>query len=150
MTNATDGRSAAERNKALARAAIDMWSTGDTAGADAVFAPAYVMRQRHDPDSASDLDLAALLAFVREFRGAFPDLTDTIDLQLAEGDLVATRFTSTGTHRGAYRGVAPTGRKLSWSGVIIDRVRDGRIVESWGSWDLLGMLQQIGAVTLKG
>lgn len=138
-----------EQNKQLARAAIDIWSTGDVDRADEIFAPGYVMHQHHDPDGSGDLGLAQLKAFVAEFRRAFPDLTDSIDHQLAEGDLVATGFTSTGTNDGPYHDIPPTGRRMSWTGTVVDRVADGRIVETWGNWDLLGMLQQLGAVEMR-
>lgn len=58
---------------------------------------------------------------------------------------MATRFTSNGTHDGVFQGIAPTGRKLSWTGTVIDRVAEDRILESWGNWDMMGMLQQLGA-----
>jgi predicted ester cyclase len=134
-----------EANKALARAAIAVWTTGDDGRAGEVFAADYVMHQHHDPEGAGDLDLAQMAAFAREFRETFPDLRDTIDIQLAEGDLVATRFTSAGTQSGAYHGIAATGRRMAWTGTVIDRIADGRIRESWGNWDMLGMLQQMGA-----
>jgi predicted ester cyclase len=136
-----------ERNKQLARAALAIWSTGDFSRVLEIFAPGYVMHQHHHRQAggAGDLDLEALRAFAHEFRMAFPDFHDTIDLQLAEGDLVATRFTSGGTHEGVFQGIAPTGRKLSWTGTVIDRVAEDRIVESWGNWDMMGMLQQLGA-----
>jgi hypothetical protein len=59
------------------------------------------VRQRHDPDGSGDLGAGALVAFAAEFRAAFPDFRDTADLRLAEGGLVATRFTSTGTSTAA-------------------------------------------------
>ena len=135
-----------ERNKELARAAIGIWSTGDFSRALEIFTPGYVMHQHHDAavGGTGDLGLKALRTFAHEFRVGFPDFHNTIDLQLAEGDLVATRFTSTGTHTGSFQGIAPTGRKLSWTGTVIDRVQDDRIVESWGNWDMMGMLQQLG------
>jgi predicted ester cyclase len=135
-----------EANKALARAAISIWTTGDESRIAEVFASDYAMHQHHDPEGSGDLDLAAMQGFAREFRQSFPDLRDTIDLQVAEGDLVATRFTSRGTQSGAYHGIAPTGRPMAWTGMVIDRIADGRIRESWGNWDMLGMLQQMGAV----
>ena len=138
-----------ERNKELARAAIGIWSTGDFARAREIFAPGYVMHQHHDPDGSGDLGPEALVAFAAEFRAAFPNFRDTVDLQLAEGELVPTRFTSAGTHRGEFLGVAPTGRRLSWTGTVIDRVADGRIAESWGNWDMMGMLQQLGAIPAR-
>jgi steroid delta-isomerase-like uncharacterized protein len=134
-----------EDSKALARAAIAIWSTGDESKAADIFAANYRMHQHHDPEGAGDLDLRGLLAFVTKFREAFPDLSDTIDMQVAEGDLVATRFTSVGTQSGAYHGIPAAGRRIAWTGTVIDRVRDGRIHESWGNWDMLGMLQQMGA-----
>jgi predicted ester cyclase len=133
-------------NKALARAGISIWSTGDFSRIADIFAPSYVMHQHHHADAAGDLDIKALEDFAREFRRGFPDFKDTIDLQLAEGDLVATRFTSSGTHTGMIQSIAPTGRKLSWSGIVIDRIEGGRITESWANWDMLGMLQQLGAI----
>jgi predicted ester cyclase len=140
-----------ERNKELAREAIAIWSTGDLSRVLEVFAPGYVMHQHHHGavGGTGDLDLKAMRAFAHEFHTGFPDFRDTIDLQLAEGDLVATRATSSGTHTGPFQGIAPTGRKLSWTGIVIDRVEDGRIVESWGNWDMMGMLQQLGAIPTR-
>jgi predicted ester cyclase len=100
------------------------------------------MHQHHDPDDSSPLGVEAIKEFVREFRRAFSDLTDTIHIQLAEGDLVSIAFTSTGTSDGPLHNIQPTGKRVTWTGMVIDRVRDGRIVESSGNWDQLGMLQQ--------
>jgi predicted ester cyclase len=80
------------------------------------------------------------------FRAAFPDLAYVAEEGLAEGDLVATRFSATGTHRGTFLGVAPTGRRVAYSGIDINRVQGGRIVESWVHYDALGLLQQLGIV----
>ena len=85
--------------------------------------------------------------FVREFRQAFPDFYDIIEDQVAEGDKVVTRFTSVGAHRGPLMGVEPTNKQVRWSGIAIDRVVGGKIVEEWVSWDMMGMLQQLGAVS---
>jgi predicted ester cyclase len=113
----------AEENKRLARVAIQIWTTGDVGAADEIYAPDYVNRQHHDPDDPRDLQgLEAMKTFAAEFRDAFPDFRDSIDIQLAEGDMVATRFTSRGTHRGAFMGVEPTNRELSWTGITIDRI----------------------------
>src|SRR3954447_2235061 len=101
-----------ERNKELARAAIAIWSTGDFSRVLEIFTPDYVMHQHHH-GAAGGIGLKEMRAFAHEFRTGFPDFHDTTDLQLAEGDLVATYFTSSGTHTGPFQGVAPTGRKLS-------------------------------------
>ena len=74
----------------------------------------------------------------------FPDLYVKGHEFIAEGDRVAVRWTATGTHRGAAFGVPPTGKRVKFGGITIFRIADGRIVEMWGAWDRLGMLQQIG------
>jgi predicted ester cyclase len=79
-----------------------------------------------------------------------PDFHDSIDIQIAEGDMVATRFTSRGTHRGTFMGVEPTNKELSWTGITIDRISEGRIVESWANWDMMGMMQQFSIVHAPG
>jgi predicted ester cyclase len=82
------------------------------------------------------------------FLSAFPDMQTTIEEQLAEGERVLTRWTNRGTHKGVYCGVAPSGRQVEYAGMSIDRIEGGQIVASLGQADLLGLLEQIGAVTL--
>ena len=82
------------------------------------------------------------------YRNAFPDLTVRIDDLVAEGDIVAARWSGTGTHRGGGMGFAATGRGIQFSGMVFVRVQNGRLVEGWNNFDQLGMLQQLGAVTL--
>jgi steroid delta-isomerase-like uncharacterized protein len=137
-----------EENKHLAREAIRIWSTGDFRAADEIYAPGYVNHQHHDPEDLRDLQgLEAMKAFAAEFRQAFPDFYDSIDIQLAEGDMVATRFTSRGTHKGTFMGVEPTNKELSWTGKTIDRISEGKIVESWANWEMMGKLQQLGVAS---
>ena len=78
---------------------------------------------------------------------AFPDLRMTIDDQLAEGGSVVTRWTGRGTHSGALAGIRATGKVVAVSGISIDRLVGGKIVESWLETDRLGMLQQLGAIS---
>ena len=80
------------------------------------------------------------------FRAAFPDFRATILDQIAEGDKVVTRKVFTGTHRGSFQGVEPTGREVQIHVIDIVRVADGRIVEHWNCVDRLGLLAQLGAV----
>jgi predicted ester cyclase len=63
---------------------------------------------------------------------------------VAEGDLVATRFTAAGMQTGPFQGIPPTGRRVTYSGIDINRIADGRIVEAWVSYDALGLLEQLG------
>jgi steroid delta-isomerase-like uncharacterized protein len=82
----------------------------------------------------------------RGYRSAFPDLTMTVDAVIAEGDMVAIRWTARGTHKGDLFGIVPTGREATVTGITIDRHAGGKIAESWTNWDTLGLLQQLGAV----
>jgi steroid delta-isomerase-like uncharacterized protein len=136
-----------EENKTLARRAIEeVWSKGNPAVAPDVYGPNFVSHQHSHPHARDVRGVSALIEFVREFREAFPDFHDTIDDQVAEGDKVVTRFSSTGTHRGALMGLQPTNKRASWMGIVIDRIEEGKIVEEWVSWDLFGMMQQLGGI----
>jgi predicted ester cyclase len=75
-------------------------------------------------------------------RAAFPDLEHKLEQQIAEADIVATRVTMTGTHRGSFMGVPPTNKRISWSVLLMDQVVDGRIVlhHASNSWTLLADL----------
>ena len=82
----------------------------------------------------------------RGYREAFPDLEAIVEEILAEGDLVATRWTCRGTQKGELFGISPTGKQVTVSGITIDRYVDGKLAESWSNWDTLGLMQQLGAV----
>ena len=74
-----------------------------------------------------------------------PDLTMTIEDQLTDEDKVTTRWTARGTHAGELMGIEPTGRMATVTGITIQRFgANGQIVEGWTSWDMLGLLQQLG------
>ncbi|HEV8419788.1 MAG TPA: ester cyclase, partial [Actinomycetota bacterium] len=112
-----------------------------------IYAPDFVSHQHSHPHGPRDVHgREAVKSFVREFREAFPDFHDTVEDQIAEGDTVVTRFTSMGTQKGRLMGIEPTQKHARWMGISIDRIVDGRITENWVSWDMLGMLQQLGAV----
>jgi steroid delta-isomerase-like uncharacterized protein len=85
--------------------------------------------------------------FTSEFREAFPDIHASVEDQIAEGDKVVTRWRMRGTHRGEFRGMAPTGNEVSITGIGIFRFsEEGRVVESWDNFDQLGMMRQLGAM----
>ena len=84
--------------------------------------------------------------FLGMIRAAFPDIHETVEDIIAEGDTVVTRTTWRGTHQGAFLGIAPTGKQVSVSGIDISRVAFGKFVEHWQSADNLGLLQQLGVV----
>ena len=80
------------------------------------------------------------------YRSAFPDMTLTIEQQISEGDTVVTRWTARGTHEGELFGIAPTGKRVSVGGVVISRVIDGQLVEDYESYDVHGMMRQLGVL----
>ncbi len=65
---------------------------------------------------------------------------------IAEGDLVVTHWTLQGTHLGDWQGLAPTGTRVTASGLVLNRIRAGRVAETWWGYDLMGVLQQLGAI----
>jgi predicted ester cyclase len=80
------------------------------------------------------------------FRSAFPDLQYAVHEEIAERDLVMTRFSARGTQDGPFLGAAPTGREVNYTGMHLNRIANGRIVESWVNYDALALLQQVGLV----
>lgn len=103
--------------------------------------------EHHDPTlSERPTGPAARKQSIQVYHSAFPDVHISIEEMVAENDTVATRWTGRGTHDGELMGIAPTGTEVEISGMSINRVRDGRIVETWEVYDALGLLQQIGAV----
>ncbi len=76
----------------------------------------------------------------------FPDYQTLIEDLIAEGGKVAARIRMTGTHRGDFMGISPTGRKVEFTGIYIARIENGKIVEHWGEEDSVSLLRQLGAL----
>jgi steroid delta-isomerase-like uncharacterized protein len=139
-----------EANKTLVqRFYEEVWARGNVGFAEEVFADDYV---RHDLRPTKAAPGAAGQALIAEqFRRAFPDLEWRVDLVLAEGGLVAARWTASGTHTGAWGDVAPTGKRATFSGVNIFRFAgDGKVVEIWNHRDDFGLREQLGAAIFAG
>jgi steroid delta-isomerase-like uncharacterized protein len=101
----------------------------------------------HDPGSPDVIrGPEGVKQLIQGYRTAFPDLDIRIEDQLAEGDKVASRWSARGTHQGELFGVPPTGKESRVTGITIDRISGGKIVESHDNWDTLGLLQQLGAI----
>jgi predicted ester cyclase len=117
----------------------------DLAYADEAFHPAFVNHYRPEGRSIDESGgpASGFKAFYGALLHAFPDATMTIDDQLAERDVVATRKTLRGTHEGDLWGLAPTGRRVEFQFIDIFRVADGKLIEHWTSMDLGGLRAQI-------
>ena len=100
----------------------------------------------HLSGTPEPLNSDAWAGFLMAFTQAFPDSQIAIDVCIADGDMAATNWTISGTHKGPFQGIPASGRAVKFSGLELNRFVDGRIVEHWGMFDNLALLQQIGAL----
>ncbi len=129
-----------EDNKALVVRFVDeFWSQGNLTAADTLMTHDVII---HAPEVGG---VAGLKAFNTMLRTSFPDWHSTPEELIAEADRVAERWTGRGTQRGEFQAIAPTNKQVAVPGVVFYRIRDGRISEFRGSFDMLSMLQQLGA-----
>jgi steroid delta-isomerase-like uncharacterized protein len=127
----------------------EVWAGTNFGFAKEVFADDYVRHDLRPTEAAPGPARQARIA--EEFRGAFPDLRWHVDLVLAEGDLVAARWTASGTHTGGWGDVPPTGKYARFSGVNIFHFGDdGKVTEIWNHRDDLGLTEQMGASVYAG
>jgi steroid delta-isomerase-like uncharacterized protein len=112
----------------------------DPAAVDEFFAADFVS---HNNPPGFPPGVEGVKQFFTTFRDAFPDVSVEIDELVAEGDRVAVATTFTGTHEGELMGVAPTGRRVSVTGIDMVRVAGGRIVEHRGLTDIVGLMRQL-------
>lgn len=128
-------------NTTAARGVLDAISNGDLVALEGLLATDY---RAHDP--ANPREVAGTEAFKRilsAFTTGF-DLTFTVDDQMAEGDLVVTRWTCRGRHIGEFMGLPATDKNVEVTGTTIMRFKDGKVREEWWQWDNLGLLRQLG------
>ena len=136
-----------EDNKALARRANGMWATGNRDVAEEVFTPQYVNHQASDVGGGhTGRTLEDWKTLVADYHAAFGESRTRVLMQIAEGDLVATRWEFTATQTGTYLGHPPNGRTVTWTGVQIDRIEDGKIAESWVDWDMFRLFEELGLI----
>lgn len=130
-----------ERNKALHKFVIEeLWNAGNVDVVNDHLHPELQARLRGEgfrPDDVKQI--------VMEFRAAFPDLQVTVDSQVAEGDKLVSFSTMTGTHKGMFRGVAPTGNSVTMRTACDTMFRDGKVVEERVLFDQLDLMKQLGA-----
>ena len=134
-----------EENKAVSRRVVEeAISRGNLDVLDDLVDPSYV---GHDPASPEEIrGPEGVKQQIQGYRSAFPDLEIRIEDQVAEGDRVASRWSARGTHQGELFGIPPTGKESRVSGITIDRIQNGKIVESHDNWDTFGLMQQLGVV----
>jgi predicted ester cyclase len=130
--------------KALAsRIPLEVENQGKLEVLDEVLAPDFI---DHAARPGSPPGGEGVKAYIVALLRAFPDLNISINRQIAEGDLVVTHGTYSGTMTGEFAGMPPSGKQMISDGIHIVRVRDGKLVEHWAVVDELGMLQQLGFI----
>jgi steroid delta-isomerase-like uncharacterized protein len=135
----------AEENKAITRRINDeVWTNGNVDVTDELIADEYVHTVVGAPEPIRGSQ--GFRELVTMYRSAFPDFRITTEEQIAEGDVVVTRWTGSGTHQGDLMGIPATGKQATTAGITIDRFADGKLVAGWAIFDQLGLLQQLGAV----
>ena len=127
-----------DKNKDLIRRWIEFSNTGFAGSFDVFISPDYVGHL-----GATSMDRDELERLERQFCVSFPDAHHEINDLIAEGDRVVLRTTARATHRGRFEGIDPTGRSVEFTGLVVYRIRDGRIAESWGEVDFLRLIREL-------
>jgi steroid delta-isomerase-like uncharacterized protein len=134
-------------NKALARRFFDeVWNQGNLAVIDELTASNFI---DHDPMPGQASGIEGVRQFVQKYRSAFPDLHITVEDVIAEGEQVVLRWTAKGTHKGPFFDMPVTGKSATVRGITINRIRNGKFVEGWTSFDQLNMLAQLGLAPMN-
>lgn len=133
-----------EENKAILRRAYKVaFDPKSLEALDGVIAPDII---DHNPSPEQPPGLENVKQVFSSLHTAFPDYQMNVEEMVAEGDKVVARLTMSGTHQGEFMGIAPTGNRVTVTGIDIVRITDGKIVERWGNFDALGMMQQLGVM----
>jgi predicted ester cyclase len=131
--------------KSLSRRAIDRWASNNSDSNKDIFATDYINHQEpYAAGGTQALSLEAWWELVSEYHDAFSNSKVRVLMQIAEGDLVATQWEISATQTGIYLGRDPSDKTVSWTGVSIDRFKDGKIVESWVNWDKYSLFEGLG------
>lgn len=138
----------AHQNKELVRLYLEeVVNTGDISRLPEFVSPEYFEVYGN---TEHHIGLAGAQEHILGVRRTYKGLHVTVERQVAEGDWVATQITARGTHVGEWLGIEPTGKPVEFTGINLDRVIDGRIVEHGGAANMLGPLLEVGAVKVVG
>jgi predicted ester cyclase len=132
-----------EKNKSLIQRYFDEMNRGNGSYLEEYLGENYIYH-----GSMLDLDKEGFKAQHETFLNAFSDINASAEDMIAVGNKVVTRWKILATHTGDLQGLAPTGKEVTITGIVITRVENGRAVEEWESFDQLGLMQQLGAIPL--
>jgi predicted ester cyclase len=133
-----------EQNKAIVHRFWEAYEANDQATLNEVLAPEFVAQS---PSAPAPQSREQHLQGIAMFNSAFSQRRFTVDAMIAEGNTVATRTTLRGIHTGAFQGHQPTGKPIAATGLTIERIQDGKIVERWFSFDAARVMREIGLPT---
>jgi steroid delta-isomerase-like uncharacterized protein len=139
-----------QENKEIARrVAVEGFSKGNVDVIDELVAEDIVNK---DPSLPPDIPPGreGVKILSQGYVSAFPDMDLKVEDQIAEGDKVVTVWSASGTHQGELLGIPPTGKQTAVTGITIDRIKGGKVVETLTHWDNLGLLQQLGVIPQVG
>jgi steroid delta-isomerase-like uncharacterized protein len=133
-----------EDQKAVVSRFIDEFKNrANHAIVDELFANNFV---HHFKDPRLPAGREALKMLGQMVTSAFPDVHVTVEDLLVDGDKVVERTTASGTHRGEFNGIPPTGKSVAWTEIHIYRLEKGKIAELWSEIDFLALMMQLGAL----
>lgn len=133
-----------EENRATLRRAIERFNDPeDRTGYFKLYDPDVVLHS-FPPGLAPGIE--GVEQFYTAYWTAFPDVRVTLEDVIAEGERLAARYTVRATHRGEFMGIPATGTRVTFEGITILRFEGGRCAERWQSADMLGLMQQLGAI----
>jgi steroid delta-isomerase-like uncharacterized protein len=138
----TDRPVTEQQAQAIASRYLEARNTPNLDLLDEIYAPDVVVHDAGAPEDIHGLD--ALRTYYEGSHAGFPDFEARFDEVLVAEDQIIYRWTVEGTHTGTLRGFPPTGKHVTFSGVAIDRIEEGKIVEEWVYYDTLDLLQQLG------
>jgi steroid delta-isomerase-like uncharacterized protein len=128
----------------LVKALHRIWNTGDLASIERVYADDFLAHWPASSEVPERAGIEGIRFGVERIRTEFPDWHEQVADVFGSGDRIASRYISTGTHKGTFWGIEPTGRRIEIQEISIFRIADGRIVEQWCMFDDLARLQQLG------
>jgi len=136
-----------EEGKGVVRKFYAFLDKGDMTGVSQLLSDKFVW---HVAGIPAPFDKQSSVGFLHAFRAAFPDMQHSLDPQIAEGDRVVTPLTFSGTHRGELQGIPGSGRRVEIRGLNIHRIAGGKIAQAETVVDMMGLMQQIGAIPAPG
>jgi steroid delta-isomerase-like uncharacterized protein len=122
----------------------EVWNQGRTEVMHELLAPDAPV---HGVGGGSDMvrGPAEFLVAYEQLKGAFPDIHFTIEQAISQGDSIAVRWSATATHKGDHLGPPASNNTVNVTGMVFARVRDGKMIEGWNNWDMMGLMHTIGA-----